>query len=35
MASLENTYHYLRKYEVFTLTQACEILINKFHLISK
>ena len=28
MASLENMYHYLREYEVFTLTQTCEILIN-------
>ena len=24
MASLENTYHYLRKYEEFTLIQTCE-----------
>ena len=28
MASLENTHHYPRKYEVFTLTQTCEILMN-------
>ena len=33
MASLENMYHYLRKYEVFTLTETCDILINKFNLI--
>ena len=24
MASLENTYHYLRQYEKFTLIQTCE-----------
>ena len=28
MASLKNTHHYPRKYEVFTLTQTCEILMN-------
>ena len=28
MASLESTHHYSRKYEVFTLTQTCEILMN-------
>ena len=28
MASLESTHHYPRKYEVFTLTQTCEILMN-------
>ena len=28
MASLENTHHYLKKYEAFTLTQTCELNIE-------